>query len=89
MRLRTFGATFEGATFEGYLTPENEVKRKVMNKWIRTAHAFDGVIDFDKAIRDPEHPDRMLPAADGGDHLHSGDAGYKAISEAIDLSLFN
>jgi lysophospholipase L1-like esterase len=89
--IRIFGATltpFEGTAFPGYFTPEKEVKREAINEWIRTSHAFDGVVDFDKAIRDPAHPDRMLPAYDGGDHLHPGDAGYKAMGESIDLALF-
>ena len=89
--LKIFGATltpFEGTTFQGYFTAEKETKRKAVNEWIRTGHAFDGVIDFEKAVRDPEHPDRMLPSNDGGDHLHPGDAGYKAMAEAIDLALF-
>ena len=89
--LKIFGATltpFEGTPFKGYFTPEKEAKRKAVNEWIRTGKAFDGVIDFEKAVRDPNHPDRMLPAYDGGDHLHPGDAGYKAMGEAIDLSLF-
>jgi lysophospholipase L1-like esterase len=89
--LKIFGATltpFEGTPFKGYFTPEKEAERKAVNQWIRTGKAFDGVIDFEKAVRDPTHPDRMLPAYDGGDHLHPGDAGYKAMGEAIDLSLF-
>jgi len=89
--LKIFGATltpFEGTTIQGYFSPEKEAKRKAVNEWIRSGKAFDGVIDFDKAARDPQHPDRMLPANDGGDHLHPGDAGYKAMAEAIDLSLF-
>jgi len=89
--LKIFGATltpFEGTPFNGYFTPEKEVKRKAANEWIRTGGAFDGVIDFDKAVRDPAHPGRMLASYDGGDHLHPGDAGYKAMGEAVDLSLF-
>jgi lysophospholipase L1-like esterase len=89
--LKIFGATitpFEGTSFPGYFTPQKEAKRKAVNEWIRTGRAFDGVIDFEKAVRDPKNPDRMLPAYDGGDHLHPGDAGYKAMGEAIDLSLF-
>jgi lysophospholipase L1-like esterase len=89
--LKIFGATltpFEGTTIQGYFSAEKEAKRKAVNEWIRTGKAFDGVIDFEKAARDPEHPDRMLPVNDGGDHLHPGDAGYKAMAEAIDLSLF-
>ncbi|HVX65293.1 MAG TPA: SGNH/GDSL hydrolase family protein [Bryobacteraceae bacterium] len=89
--IRIFGATitpFEGTKYPGYFTPEKEAKRKAVNQWIRTAKAFDGVIDFDKAVRDPQHPDRMLAAYDSGDHLHPGDTGYKAMAEAIDLTLF-
>jgi lysophospholipase L1-like esterase len=89
--LKIFGATltpFEGTAYPGYFTPEREVKRKAVNEWIRTGKAFDGFIDFDKAVRDPSHPDRMLAAYDSGDHLHPNDAGYKAMADAIDLSLF-
>jgi lysophospholipase L1-like esterase len=89
--LKIFGATltpFEGTAFPGYFTPEKEVKRKAVNEWIRTGKAFDGFIDFDKAVRDPNHPDRMLAAYDSGDHLHPNDAGYKAMGDAVDLSLF-
>jgi lysophospholipase L1-like esterase len=89
--LKILGATitpFEGTSFKGYFTPEKEEKRKAVNEWIRTSGSFDGVIDFEKAVRDPQNPDRMLAAYDGGDHLHPGDAGYKAMGEAIDLKLF-
>jgi len=89
--IKIFGGTltpFAGTTFPNYFTPEKEVKRKAVNEWIRTSHAFDGVIDFEKAVRDPQNPDGMLPKYDGGDRLHPGDAGYQAMGEAIDLSLF-
>lgn len=89
--VKVFGATitpFEGSTNPGYFTPEKEVKRKAINEWIRTSKEFDGVIDFDKAVRDPEHPDRMLAAKNSGDGLHPNDAGYKAMGESIDLALF-
>lgn len=89
--IKVFGATilpFEGTAFPGYFSPEKEVKRKAINEWIRSGKAFDGIVDFDKATRDPAHPDRILPAYDGGDRLHPGDAGYKAMGEAVDLSLF-
>jgi lysophospholipase L1-like esterase len=89
--IKVFGATltpFGGTTITGYFSPEKEVKRKAVNEWIRNGHAFDGVVDFDKAIRDPAHPDRMLAKYDGGDRLHPGDAGYAAMGEAIDLGLF-
>jgi lysophospholipase L1-like esterase len=89
--LKIYGGTltpFEGTTFPGYFTPAGEVKRQAVNAWIRTSGAFDGVIDFDLAIRDPSNPARMLPAYDSGDHLHPNDAGYQAMANAIDLRLF-
>jgi lysophospholipase L1-like esterase len=89
--IQVFGATltpFEGTAFKGYFTPEKETARKAINDWIRNGKGFDGVIDFDKALRDPEHSDRILPAYDSGDHLHPADAGYKAMGEAIDFTLF-
>jgi lysophospholipase L1-like esterase len=90
-RLKIFGATltpFEGTLIPGYFTPEGEMKRQAVNEFIRTTRMFDGVIDFDEAVRDPEHPTRLLPAYDSGDHLHPNDAGYLAMGQAVDLSLF-
>lgn len=89
--IKVMGGTltpFEGTAFGHYFTPEKEAKRKAINEWIRSSGAFDGVVDFDKAVRDPDHPDRMLAAYDSGDHLHPKDAGYKAMGEAVDLALF-
>ncbi len=79
---------FEGTIFPGYYTPAGEVKRQAVNAWIRSSGAFDAVIDFDRAVRDPAHPTRILPAYDSGDHLHPNDAGYRAMANFIDLSLF-
>jgi lysophospholipase L1-like esterase len=86
--LKIVGGTltpFEGAA---YFTPEGETKRETVNKFIRTGGAYDGVIDFDAAVRDPSHPARILAMYDSGDHLHPNDAGYKAMADAIDLSIF-
>jgi len=90
--LKIYGGTltpFEGTAFPGYFTPEGEAKRQAVNHWIRTSGAFDAVIDFDRAIRDPAQPSRMLPAYDSGDHLHPNDAGYQAMANAVNLSLFD
>jgi lysophospholipase L1-like esterase len=46
------------------------------------------VIDFDRAMRDPARPARMLPAYDSGDHLHPNDLGMQAMANAIPLQLF-
>lgn len=69
-------------------TPEHEIERQKVNRWIRTARVLDGVVDFDQILRDPAVPTRMRPAFDSGDHLHPGPAGYVAMGNAIDLSLF-
>ena len=86
--LKIIGATltpFEGAA---YYTEIGEQKRVAVNDWIRTGKAYDGVIDFDAATRDPQQPKRFLPQYDRGDHLHPSDAGYQAMANAIQLSLF-
>ena len=86
--LKVYGATltpFEGAA---YWSAEGEAKRQALNQWIRTSGEYDGVIDFDQITRDPAAPTKFLPAYDSGDHLHPGDAGYKAMGEAVDLKLF-
>jgi lysophospholipase L1-like esterase len=88
--VRAIGATILPYVGSGYYHPgaENEADRQAINRWIRDAGHFDAVVDFDKVIRDPAHPDRLLPAYDSGDHLHPGPAGYKAMGEAIPLTLF-
>ncbi|MGB6158521.1 MAG: SGNH/GDSL hydrolase family protein [Acidobacteriaceae bacterium] len=68
--------------------PATEADRQAINAWILAPGHFDAVLDFDKVVRDPAHPDRMLPADDCGDHLHPGPAGYRAIGESIPLKLF-
>ena len=78
----------EGYPFPGFWTPDLEAKRQAVNQWIRTSNAYDAVIDFDKVLRDPSHPSRLLPAYDSGDHVHPNDTGYRAMADAIDLSLF-
>jgi lysophospholipase L1-like esterase len=44
-------------------------------------------MDFDGLLQDPTHPNRMLLKWDSGDHLHPGDAGYRQMGEAFELSL--
>jgi lysophospholipase L1-like esterase len=89
--LRIYGATlvpFGGShgQYKGdYGTAAGERQRQLLNRWIRTSGAFDAVFDFDRALRDPKHPDRMLPKYDSGDHLHPGDAGYRKMAETVDL----
>ena len=86
--LKVFGATltpFQGA---GYYSAAGEAEREAINHWIRTSGAFDVVIDFDRAIRNPADPLRLLPAYDSRDHLHPNDAGYQVMADAVNLALF-
>ena len=88
--LRVFGATILPFVGSEYYHPPHsaDVDRQTINDWIRAPGHFDGVIDFDKLTRDPQQPDRLLPAYDSGDHLHPSVAGYRAMGEAISLTLF-
>ena len=80
---------FENETFlPGAWNPRREAVRQAVNEWLRKVEGFDALADFDRALRDPEHPTRMLPIYDCGDHLHPSDLGYRAMGDAIDLSLF-
>jgi lysophospholipase L1-like esterase len=79
---------FEGVTLPGYYSESKEAARQTVNKWIRTSGSFDGVIDFDAVLRDPDHPSRLLPRFASKDHLHPNDDGYQAMADAIDLALF-
>ena len=91
--IKIYGGTlmpFENETFlVGAWTPAREAVRQAVNAWIREGEAFDAVIDFDKGVRDPDHPTRMLPIYDCGDHLHPSDLGYNRMGDIIDLSLFD
>jgi lysophospholipase L1-like esterase len=69
-----------------YYTPEKALVWSSVNDWIRSSGEFDDVVDFDKALRDPEQPTRLLPAYDSGDRLHPNDAGDRALAEAVDLT---
>lgn len=87
--MKVIGATltpYEGA---GYYSEAGEAARVALNSWIRTGGAFDAVVDFDKATRDPSHPARFLPEYDSGDHLHPNDVGYQAMADAVDLTIFS
>jgi lysophospholipase L1-like esterase len=78
----------EGADIPGYCSDQKEAVRETVNRWIRTSNAFDGIIDFDAVVRDPDHPTRLQAKFASKDHLHPNDAGYKAMADSIDLNLF-
>jgi lysophospholipase L1-like esterase len=88
--IKAIGATIlpYGAAANYKPTAINEADRQAINAWIRTPGNVDAVIDFDRVTRDPARPDRLLAAYDSGDGLHPSLAGYRAMAEAIPLSLF-
>ena len=96
LRAHAHGIEIIGGTITPYAgsdyyhpTARDEQDRDAVNAWIRASGHFDAVIDFDMVMRDPSHPDRLLPSYDSGDHLHPSPAGYRAMANAIPLSLFH
>jgi len=85
--IKVFGATL--TPFEGtnVYDESGEAIRQAVNTWIRSTDAFDAIIDFDKVIREPEHPARVRQEYDSGDHIHPSAAGYKAMADLIPLNL--
>ena len=90
--IKLFGATLTPFGNETYLrgawNPRREKHRVAVNDWIREGGAFAGVVDFDKALRDPARPTQMLAEYDCGDGLHPSDLGYCKMGDAIDFALF-
>ncbi|CAH2805954.1 MAG: Lysophospholipase L1 and related esterases [uncultured Caballeronia sp.] len=81
--IRIYGATLTPAL----LPPEREAIRTAVNESIRSSRAFDDVIDFDQALRDPARPSVLQKRYDSGDHIHPSDAGYAAMAAAVPLDI--
>jgi len=86
--IRVYGATITPFGGSFYDSLAHEAARQTVNHWIRTNGKFDAVIDFDAVMRDPRRPLHLLPTADSGDHLHPNEWGYKMMTDAINLKLF-
>ncbi|MEV7602641.1 SGNH/GDSL hydrolase family protein [Kitasatospora sp. NPDC089797] len=86
--VRITGGTIPPFRGARYYTARGERIRTAVNRWILTSGAFDGVVDFDAALRAPGNPSALDPAYDSGDHLHPNDAGYRAMADAVDLNAF-
>ena len=65
-----------------YYSEAGEAKRQAVNALIRQSTKFDGIIDFDLALRDPADASILRAAFDSGDHIHPSDAGYEAMAKA-------
>jgi lysophospholipase L1-like esterase len=88
-RAHAAGKCVVGATIAPYKgwqewDPAGEAVRRQVNAFIRDSGEFDAVTDFDRVLRSPSDPERMLPAFDGGDHLHPNDQGMRAMADAVD-----
>ncbi|MDJ0278511.1 SGNH/GDSL hydrolase family protein [Sphingomonas sp. 2R-10] len=88
--MKAIGGTVMPFVGNDYYHPDAaaEAARQAVNAWIRMPGHFDAIVDFDRVVRDPARPDRLLPAYDSGDHLHPSMAGYRAMAEAVPLRLF-
>ena len=84
--VKIFGCTLTPFGSSWFWSVEGQAKWQAVNHWIRTSGAFDGVFDFARAIADPQDPNDLNPADDGGDGLHPNDAGYAAMANAINLN---
>src|SRR5712691_9683035 len=91
--IKLIGATLTPFGNETFMAnawnPTREKHRVAVNTWIRDSGAFDGVADFEAAVRDPERPTQMAARRDCGDGLHQSDAGYCNMADAIDLALLD
>lgn len=93
VRAHAHGIKVIGATILPYenckfASPDGEKMREAINEWIRTTKNLDGVVDFEKIVRDPTHPTRFSSVYDSGDHLHPNSEGLRVMGEGIDLNLF-
>jgi lysophospholipase L1-like esterase len=89
--IKVVGATippFEGgAIVPGMWSAEKEAVRLKANAAIRGDRSYDALIDFDALLRDPDHPSRLDPRLDSGDHIHPNDEGYRRLADAFPLSV--
>ncbi len=86
--IKVVGCTLTPYMGAAYSSETGEAIREAVNDFIRTGGQFDAVFDFDKVTRDPANPKQFIPGFNNTDHLHPNDAGYKAMADSIDLSIF-
>jgi lysophospholipase L1-like esterase len=85
--IRVIGATLTPYQGASYASQNGEAAREALNTWIKSSRAFDGVIDFAPVVADPADPLTFAKAYNDRDHLHPNDAGYKAMGDAVDLTV--
>ncbi|MBP1690765.1 MAG: lipolytic protein family [Bacteroidetes bacterium] len=85
--IRIYGGTIMPFNGNGYYNQFSELCRNTVNQWIRTPGNFDGCIDFDSTMRDPNDSTRLVSSYQN-DGLHPDVAGHKKMGESIDVGLF-
>ncbi len=85
--IKAFGATLLPIQNSRKDTPANEATRQTVNRWIREAHRFDAVLDFEKVVQDPQNPMRIRKDLTR-DYVHPNTEGYRLMGESVSLKLF-
>ena len=85
--IKVFGATLLPIQNSRKDTPDNEATRQAVNKWMRDAHRFDAVLDFEKVVQDPQNPLRIRRELTT-DYVHPNTEGYRLMGESVNLKLF-
>lgn len=78
--IRIYGGTITPIRNTSYWSDVREKVRQNVNEWIRTSGNFDGVIDFEKAVADPQAPDTFRKELQS-DWLHPNAEGYKVLGK--------
>ena len=76
--IKVFLATITPFKGNGYYTIFHEAARQVVNEWIRKQNICEGIIDFDKLVRDPNDAAKLQERY-SDDWLHLNPAGYAAM----------
>lgn len=84
--LLPFSGALPNTPLDNYYQPNKDKLRQLINRWIRTSHTFDGVLDLEQGLKDPKHPDRLNPIYDSGDHLHPNDLGNQQMANLVDVN---
>ena len=87
--IKVFGAPVMQFKGNNYYSENHEAGRQQLNQWIRSSGYFDGVIDFDAAMGNPDDPAQLNPKyLFENDYLHPNADGYVRMADCIDLKLF-
>ena len=85
--IRIYGGTILPFKGNAYYNQYSESCRTTVNQWIRTPGNYDGCIDFDMTMRDPQDSTRLVSTYQN-DGLHPDTAGYRKMGQSIKLNMF-